>query len=205
LVILLYSMKKLKKEFYLRDVNVVAKELLGKRLVTNFNGQLTAGLITETEAYAGVTDRASHAYGGRRTARTEIMYSEGGVAYVYLCYGMYSLFNVVTGKKDLPHAVLIRAIQPVTGLETMMKRRKMKSEAKNFSSGPGTLAMALGIHFRKHSGLSLLDSEIWIEEGQPVNRSAILTGPRIGVDYAGKDAFLPYRHRIVLSTGKFQK
>src|SRR5688572_7863163 len=102
---------KLKRDFYTReDVVLVAKELLGKVLCTKWNGKTTSGIITETEAYEGITDRASHAYRGRRTERTEIMYSEGGTAYVYLCYGMHHLFNVVTNKKDIPHAVLIRAV-----------------------------------------------------------------------------------------------
>src|SRR4051812_45478122 len=114
---------KLKKSFYQRDdVVQVAKELLGKYLFTHIDGKLTGGIITETEAYAGVIDRASHAYGGRRTARTEIMYGEGGTAYVYLCYGIHSLFNVVTNKKGTPHAILIRALHPTHGVETILKR-----------------------------------------------------------------------------------
>src|SRR5436190_15707600 len=114
---------KLKKSFYQRDdVVEIAKELLGKYLVTNFNNKLTGGIITETEAYAGIIDRASHAFGGRRTARTEIMYNEGGTAYVYLCYGIHSLFNVVTNKKNIPHAVLIRAIHPTHGIKKMLAR-----------------------------------------------------------------------------------
>src|SRR4051812_33790234 len=118
---------KLKKSFYHRDdVVQIAKELLGKYLFTNFNNKLTGGIITETEAYCGVIDKASHAYRGRRTARTEIMYNAGGTAYVYLCYGVHSLFNVVTNRKDIPHAILIRAIQPTHGVETILKRRKMK-------------------------------------------------------------------------------
>ena len=191
-------MTKLIKKFYRRDdVVEVASDLLGKFLFTNIGGKLTGGIITETEAYAGVTDQASHAYGGRRTRRTEIMYREGGTAYVYLCYGMYSLFNVVTNKKDIPHAVLVRAIHPVEGLEVMTKRRKIKPGAKNFSSGPGTLSIALGIHFSSHSGLSLLDSTIWMEDRKlEISPSMILSGPRIGVEYAGKDALLPYRFRI---------
>jgi DNA-3-methyladenine glycosylase len=191
-------MSKLKKDFYQReDVVATAADLLGKYLFTKRNGKLTGGIITETEAYAGIVDKASHAFGGRRTPRTEIMYREGGTSYVYLCYGMYSLFNVVTNKKDIPHAVLIRAIHPVTGLEEMSKRRKLKTESKNFSSGPGILSIALGIHFKTHNGLSLLGPDIWIEDRNlEIKSSSILTGPRIGVAYAGKDAKLPYRFRI---------
>jgi DNA-3-methyladenine glycosylase len=190
--------KKLDKRFYLqRDVVVAARSLLGKYLFTRFDGQLTGGIITETEAYAGEIDKASHAFGGRRTNRTETMYSEGGTAYVYLCYGMYSLFNVVTNKKDIPHAVLIRAIHPIAGLDIMEKRRKMKPAAKNFSAGPGTLSIALGIHFTAHNGLPLEGGEIWIEDRNlNIVPKQILVSPRVGVESAGKDALLPYRFRI---------
>ena len=138
---------KLTRFFYTRtDVVLIAKELLGKYLFTNFDGIFTGGIITETEAYNGVIDRASHAFGERRTARTEIMYSEGGTAYVYLCYGIHSLFNVVTNKKNNPHAVLIRAIHPTHGIEHMLRRRKMPRFKKNLSDGPGKVSEALGIH-----------------------------------------------------------
>lgn len=114
----------LPESFYTRtDVVMIAKELLGKTLVTNFGGVATAGMIVETEAYAGVADKASHAYGGRRTTRTEIMYMHGGTAYVYLCYGIHHLFNVVTNVRDVHHAVLIRAIEPLAGIDIMLERR----------------------------------------------------------------------------------
>ncbi len=185
---------KLPLSFYSRpDVVQIAKELLGKHLFTRFNGVLTGGIITETEAYAGEIDRASHAYGGRRTARTEIMYAEGGTAYVYLCYGIHSLFNVVTNKKDIPHAVLIRAIHPTHGVNQMLKRRKMAGQKKNLSSGPGTVAQALGIHY-SHSGILLTEKKIWIEDkGIHVNEKDILKSKRIGVDYAGAHAQWLYR------------
>jgi DNA-3-methyladenine glycosylase len=116
---------KLALEFYSRkDVELIARQLLGKVLCSNIEGDITCGMIVETEAYAGITDRASHAYGGRRTARTEIMYRPGGTAYVYLCYGIHHLFNVVTNVQDQPHAVLIRAIEPIEGIDVMLKRRK---------------------------------------------------------------------------------
>src|ERR1051326_6683267 len=123
---------KLQRDFYTReDVVLIAKELLGKVLFTKVEGKTTAGIITETEAYAGVSDKASHAYRGRRTARTEIMYSEGGAAYVYLCYGIHHLFNVVTNKKDVPHAVLVRAVRPFDGTPVILKRRnKSKLDPK---------------------------------------------------------------------------
>jgi len=191
-------MEKLKEGFYQRsDVVQISKELLGKYLMTHVNGQTTGGIITETEAYAGIRDQASHAYGDRRTSRTEIMYNKGGVAYVYLCYGIHHLFNVVTNKEGTPHAVLIRAIKPQDGMEIILKRigsnRKSKTAVAN---GPGTVSKALGIHTRD-SGIILSGDRIWVEDrGMVVEPSTIITGPRIGVDYAGEDAKLPYRFRI---------
>lgn len=185
---------KLARSFYERpDVVTVARELLGKELCVVMDGQLTTGIITETEAYAGITDRASHAFGGKRTARTEIMYARGGTAYVYLCYGMHSLFNVVTNVKDVPHAVLIRAILPRKGISTMKARTGKNVINGAFSNGPGKVAKALGIHY-SHSGLDLLGKAIWISDaGLEVPDDQVLCGPRIGVDYAGDDAKLPYR------------
>ena len=186
-----------KKSFYQNeDVVSLAKNLLGKKLCTNFHGQFTSGIITETEAYAGVTDKASHAFGGRKTERTKTMFEEGGTAYVYLCYGIHHLFNIVTNKKGIPHAILIRAIQPVDGIETMMERRKKYKLDKTFSGGPGTVSQALGIHV-KHSGEVLTGKEIWVEEtGIVIPKKEIIAGPRIGVDYAGEDAKLPYRFYV---------
>ncbi len=198
---------KLPLSFYCRnDVVLIAKELLGKFLVTRIDGIKTAGIITETEAYNGETDRASHAFGGRRTARTEVMYSEGGTAYVYLCYGIHSLFNVVTNKKNIPHAVLIRAIYPVEGFEKMLsRRRRPKATEADLCIGPGTVSQALGIHF-SDTGKSLLGNEIWIEDRKfRIPDSKIITGPRVGVDYAGKDALLPYRFRVLHSEDLFIK
>ncbi len=180
---------KLSSDFYQRDnVVTVAQELMGKVLFSCFEGKVTAGVIVETEAYDGIHDRACHAFGGRRTPRTEVMYRAGGVSYVYLCYGMHHLVNVITGPQDVPRAVLIRAIKPIEGIETMQKRRKGK---KPLAAGPGTVAQALGIT-TKHNGLSLLEKTIWIED-QGIAFNDLLTGPRIGVDYAGSDALLPYR------------
>ncbi|MCX6306545.1 MAG: DNA-3-methyladenine glycosylase [Bacteroidetes bacterium] len=191
----------LSRQFYLRpDVVQIARELLGKKLFTNIGGITTSGVICETEAYAGTSDRASHSYGGRRTQRTEIMYAMGGTAYVYLCYGIHSLFNVVTNEFDIPHAILIRGIIPAEGIETMMQRAGKAKITKDFGIGPGKVSKILGIHY-SHSGLDLVDkpgnsasTAIWIEEsGYSVNRALIRSGPRIGVDYAGEDALLPYR------------
>jgi DNA-3-methyladenine glycosylase len=184
----------LSRSFFLRDdVVLIAKELPGKYLFTCFDGKLTGGIITETEAYAGVTDKASHAFGRRRTDRTEIMYREGGTAYVYLCYGVHSLFNIVTHQKDIPHAVLIRGFYPTDGIETMLARTGKTGITKNFGVGPGKVSKALGIHF-SHTGLDLSGKEIWLEDrGIVVNENEIISGPRIGVDYAEEDALLPYR------------
>ena len=211
---------KLEKEFYLsEDVVQVSKDLLGKFLCTKIDGKLTAGIITETEAYAGEIDKASHAYGNRRTKRTEIMFADGGMSYVYLCYGIHHLFNIVTNFKDTPHAVLVRAIMPVDGLETIFKRRNIitnkepaayvEADKKNkIAGGPGTVSQALGIK-TIHSGLDLTGKVIWIEDrGLTVPKKNIIAGPRIGVDYAGEDALLPYRFilkgNIYVSGGKLK-
>jgi DNA-3-methyladenine glycosylase len=187
---------KLQRSFYTRqDVVQIARELIGKVLFTKLNGDVTSGIIIETEAYEGVTDRASHAFGGRRTARTEVMYSTGGVAYVYLCYGIHSLFNIVTNKKDVPHAVLIRGIYPLEGLEVMQKRAGKSLFRKGSGTGPGNISKLLGIHY-SHSGIDLLGNEIWLEDRGFIFNDEILAGTRIGVDYSGKDAFLPYRFWI---------
>ena len=185
---------KLDKSFYLReDVVKIAEELLGKYLFTNFEGVITGGIITETEAYEGITDKASHAYNDRRTARTEIMYQTGGIAYVYLCYGMYSLFNVVTNVEGVPHAVLIRGIKPVEGLEDIKKRVKQNNLNKYLLNGPGKLTKALGIHY-SHTGTDLNSDTIWLEDrNYKINKKDIIITKRVGVDYAKEDALLPYR------------
>ena len=185
-------MKKLDTGFYLRDnVVAVAKDLIGKLLVTNFNGIHTSARITETEAYAGVTDKASHAYGDKRTTRTRIMYRSGGCAYIYLCYGIHSMLNVVTNREGVPHAVLIRGVMPVNGLKQMQAR--MGRKLQNVISGPGLTARAMGIHYSM-TGKSLLDEEITLfDDAHKVHPSDISITPRIGIDYAEEDAFLPYR------------
>lgn len=188
---------KLKHDFYLReDVVAISKDLLGKYLFTNIRGKLTGGIITETEAYHGETDRASHAFGGRRTPRTETMYAAGGRAYIYLCYGIHHLFNVVTNREGVPHAVLIRAIKPEEGLETILRRRKMKILNKRVSGGPGTVSSSLSITTQM-DGTDLSGNTIWIEDrGIQTGSRDILSGPRIGVDYAGADARKPWRFRL---------
>ena len=189
--------EKLEAGFYRRaDVVRVSRDLLGKVLCTRVNGAVTKAVITETEAYAGVGDRASHAWGGRRTRRTEPMFGPGGVAYVYLCYGIHHLFNVVSGPADTPHAILVRAGRPLEGVRLMERRRRRAAGDKGFMAGPGSIAQALGITTRL-TGKSLLGETIWIEDhGVAVAHADILVGPRVGVDYAAEDAARPYRFRI---------
>ncbi len=189
-------MKKLPREFYTRsDVLEVARDLLGKKLVVpTRNGARVAGLIVETEAYRGPEDRASHAYNGRRTTRTETMYDCGGTAYVYFVYGMYHQFNVVTNVEDVPHAILVRAVEPVEGLDVMRRRRRGRSEYE-LTSGPGRLCLALGID-RKLDKADLLGDRVWIEEGVSISPRQISRGPRIGIDYAEEWIKKPWRFWI---------
>ncbi|HEU4606562.1 MAG TPA: DNA-3-methyladenine glycosylase, partial [Chitinophagaceae bacterium] len=187
-------MQKLSLSFYKRaDVQLIARELLGKLLVSRFNNIYTVGRIIETEAYAGETDRASHAYAGRRTARTEVMYGSPGKAYVYLCYGIHHLFNVVTNMEGIPHAVLVRAIEPVEGIPAMLNRTGKSHAGQGPGRGPGNCSKALGIT-TLHSGVDLTGDTLFIARDkisdQPLD---IGTSPRIGVDYAGEDALLPWR------------
>ena len=191
-------MKKLPLTFYQRaNVLQIAKELLGKILVTKWDGIATTGRIVEVEAYNGVVDKASHASGGRRTNRNEVMYGKGGVAYVYLCYGIHHLFNVVTNEPETPHAILIRALEPLKGIDTMLKRTNKKQLDHTLTRGPGNVSRALGISFKHHSGRSLLSKDLFIAEDNFVlNKKDVASSPRIGVDYAGEDASLPYRFYI---------
>lgn len=189
--------KKLSKDFYQRgDVLVIARELLGKILVTELGGERCAGRIVEVEAYNGTMDKASHAWGGRRTTRTEVMYAPGGVAYVYLCYGIHHLFNVVTNTGNIPHAILIRALEPLEGIECMLKRTGKKKPDNSLTRGPGNVARAMGITTAL-TGTALLGKQIYIaDDDYRVADTDIIAGPRIGVDYAGEDALLPYRFYI---------
>ncbi|MDD5677800.1 MAG: DNA-3-methyladenine glycosylase [Kiritimatiellae bacterium] len=184
-------------DFYRRpDVVRISRDLLGQYLFTRIDGRTVAGgRIVETEAYAGATDRASHAYGNRRTRRTAVMYSAGGVAYVYLCYGLHALFNVITGVEGIPDAVLIRALEPTHGISVMLKRRGRACLDRKLTAGPGVLSQALGITVL-HSGQSLLGDEIWLEKGIKLRPEQVVATTRIGVDYAGADAKLPWRFRM---------
>ena len=189
-------MNKLLREFYTRsNVLEVARDLLGKKLVVpNRNGSRVAGLIVETEAYRGPEDRASHAYSSRRTNRTETMYGRGGTAYVYFVYGMYHQFNVVTNAEGIPHAILVRAVEPSEGLDIMRRRRRGRSEYE-LTSGPGRLCLALGID-RKLDKADLLGDRVWIEEGISISPRQISRGPRIGIDYAEEWIKNPWRFWI---------
>lgn len=187
-------MKKLSHSFYNRnDVVTIAKELLGKVLVTSFDNRITSGRIVETEAYAGEVDRASHAYGGRRTARTSVMYGSSGTAYVYLCYGIHHLFNIVTNAENIPHAILVRALEPLEGIPVMLERTGKKKIDFTLTKGPGNVSKALGIT-TGDTGVSLLGDLIYIaSDGYRLPAVKIIATPRIGVDYAGEDALLSYR------------
>jgi len=180
---------KLTRNFYIRSGLVVARELIGKKLVSCSEEGITAGIIIETEAYMGAEDAASHSYKNRRTARTESMFSEGGHLYVYLIYGMYLCANVVANVRDIPEAVLIRALQPTDGIELMQNRRQKKS-LKDLCSGPGKLTQALGIS-KKDYDLDLCDDKIFIEETNL--KPTIITTKRINIDYSGEAADYPWR------------
>jgi DNA-3-methyladenine glycosylase len=181
----------LSKSFFQREnVVQIAKELLGKTIATVLNGQMTSGIIVETEAYS-FRERGCHAYLNKMTERNQVMFDDGGIAYVYLCYGIHNLFNVVTNKKDKAEAVLIRSLQPMRG-EELMKERMRTTLLKRITSGPGKLTKALGID-RTHNGKNLVSSDLWIEEGIPVAKKEIVSATRIGIDYAGEDAKLLWR------------
>lgn len=190
-------MTKLDLDFYKRDdVVAISQELLGKWLFTNLDGELTGGIIVETEAYNFPDDLANHAHGMRRTSRNQTMFWAGGCCYVYLCYGIYPLLNVITSQVDIPHAVLIRAIEPKIGIETMMKRRKREKLKRDLTGGPGILTQALGVK-KMHNGVLLTGNEIWIEDrGTIVDQSSILASPRVGIPYAKEHISLPWRFRI---------
>jgi len=188
------SAKRLNREFFIREDTLrIARELLGKLLVVPADdGTRVSGMIVETEAYLGVIDKAAHSYGGRRTQRNEITYAEGGHVYVFFVYGMYFQLNLVTGSVDDPHVILIRAVEPVDGIE-IMRRRRGEMKDKNLTSGPGKLCIALGIT-RELNGEDLIESErIWVGSHRDLKENEIASGPRIGIDYAEEFAGLPWR------------
>lgn len=188
---------KIKEEYFRNsDVLFLARDLIGKFIFTLIGGQITGGIITETEAYKGITDKASHAYGGRRTKRTETMYAEGGVLYVYLCYGIHYLTNFVTNKAEIPEAILIRSIFPTHGEELILKRTKKSMITPTILQGPGKVSKGLGITLADN-GKSIATERIWLEDrGLTISAEHITIAPRIGVEYAEEDALLPYRFLI---------
>ncbi len=191
------TMNKLPLTFYDRqDVVQIARDLVGKIVVTILNGKKTSGRIVETEAYVGITDKASHSFGGKRTGRNEHMYSAAGTAYVYICYGMHQMLNVVTNKTGVPDAILIRAIEPIEGIKIMAERCGKLAGDFTLTRGPGNVAKALGIN-KIHSGKHLLDEEIYlIDDGYKSKNDELGISPRIGVDSAGEDALLPFRFYV---------
>jgi len=191
---------KLPSSFYTNpNVVQIAQHLIGCKLCSNINGVLTAGIIVETEAYNGRTDKACHAFPDKKTPRTQVMYEMGGIAYVYFVYGMHYLFNVVTNKKELADAVLIRAIEPTDGLEEMYTRRKMNKNGNLLTGGPARLAQALGID-KQLNGENLMGNKVWIEPRSLDFDEELEETKRIGVDYAGEDANLPWRFSIIGNT-----
>lgn len=178
------------------DVVALARDLLGKYLYTRIDGVLTGGRIVETEAYAHIDDQACHSHLGRFTKRTRVMYEAGGVAYVYLIYGRYALFNIITNVAGKADAVLIRGLEPTEGIAEMQLRRGLQQPARNLTAGPGLLTQALGIKV-EHYGTDLTGPLIWLEDQhEPVEPEDVLASPRVGIDYAGDDAALPWRFRI---------
>lgn len=182
----------LKPKFFQSD-NVVelARKLIGCRLSTKINGQITSGMITETEAYAGQNDKACHAHLGRFTKRTSVMYEPGGIAYIYLCYGIHHLFNIVTNTSGNADAILVRAFKPINGIDTMIKRRGKSKLDKTLTSGPGNVSQALGLN-KNHNQNSVCSNEIWIKKTEYFSPELVQT-TRIGIDYAEEDAKLPWR------------
>lgn len=180
-----------------KDVIFLSKDLLGKYLMTKIGSEeITGGMIVETEAYNGINDKASHAYSNRRTKRNEMMYAKGGVSYVYVCYGIHCLFNIVTGNVNDPQAILVRAIKPIIGFASIMRRRKKDKISYSIASGPGILCQSLGIRL-KHNGIPLDGSQIWVEDRKnKIATENIIASSRVGVDYAEEDALLPWRFRI---------
>ncbi|OPJ59395.1 DNA-3-methyladenine glycosylase [Clostridium oryzae] len=194
-------MKLLDREFYNRDTVIVAKELLGKVLVHEVNSQRISAKIVEAEAYMGVNDKAAHSYGGRRTARVEAMYGKPGTSYVFIIYGMYNCFNVVTREEGNPQAVLIRAAEPVEGLDIMAENRfketynqLTKSQIKGLTNGPGKLCGALLID-RSLNGEDLCGNKLYLEEGEN-EKFNIISSKRVGIDYAEEAKDYPWRFYI---------
>lgn len=188
-------MNKLPQTFYERkDVIEIAKELIGKIVVSEINGKLTSGRIVETEAYVAIVDKASHSFNARRTPRNEDMYAAAGTVYIYICYGMHQMLNIVTNKKNIPDAILIRAIEPIEGIDIMLERTGKSQSDFTLTKGPGNAGKALGI-CKEHSGVHIRGDKIYIVEDKKfiLPPQQIGVSKRIGVEPAGEDALLPYR------------
>jgi len=184
---------KLLRSFYNRsDVLVIAQELLGKTLCTKINQQVCKAKITEVEAYCGRTDEGCHAYPNKRTKRTEIMYSEGGYAYIYLCYGIHTMFNIVTNVEGLANCILVRAIEPIEGIDLMQQRRSLKKASYQIGRGPGCVGQAMGMQLNLY-GTDLLSDIIWIESASDLKPKEIGVSARIGMNFDGPDKDLPWR------------
>lgn len=190
-------MKRLPRSFYKRtDVVTIARELLGKIVVTNIDGITTSGRIVETEAYVAFTDKASHSFNGRRSAKNEHMYGAGGTSYIYICYGIHQMLNIVTNEKNIPDAVLVRALEPMEGIAAMLGRTGKNQLDNTLTKGPGNVGKALGL-FKHHSGINLMDDTIGLYQDRfELKEKQVGLSKRIGVDYAGEDALLPYRFFI---------
>ena len=185
---------KIPVSFYRKeDVIQISKSLLGKKIYSNINNHIVSGMIVETEAYNGVEDRASHAFNNNLTKRTQPMFCNGVISYVYMCYGIHCLFNIVTNNKNIPDAILIRAVQPLSGINIMKKRRKIQKD--KLCSGPGCFTKSFGINL-KHNQQSLISNTIWIENYKSINESNIICSPRVGIDYAKDFKLKPWRFRI---------
>ena len=192
---------KLTQSYFLNsDVVSLAKQLLGCYIHTQINGNYCSGIITETEAYAGKNDKACHAHLGRFTERTKVMYEKGGIAYVYLCYGIHHLFNIVTNTAGNADAILIRAAEPTEGVEHMLERRNKLKLTPQLTSGPGNFSKAFGIT-KQHNGLTVTEHQIWLSQGTSITEKDIVKTTRIGIDYAEEDALLPWR--FYLKENKF--
>jgi len=181
---------RLTREFYARETLQVAKELLGKILVHEVNGVKLRGKIVETEAYIGSIDKACHAYGGKHTPRLETLYGMPGIAYVYFIYGMYHCFNVITKEEGYPEGVLIRAIEPIDGLDEMSNLRfkkdynkLTKAQIKNLTTGPSKLCIAMNIN-KENNKQDLCKRDLYIEDPVEIEKVTIIEAKRIGIDYA---------------------
>ena len=181
-----------------REVEIIAQNLLGSHITTSFDGKYTTGLIVETEAYKAPEDKGSHAYGNKRTQRTETLFHHPGTSYVYLCYGIHHLFNIVSGPRGSAHAILLRAIEPIDGIGSMLDRRKANKITKNLTNGPGKLSQALGIS-TNHNGVNLYNKQSKIKiklAEQYLSKDQIICSPRVGISYAQECAQWPWRFRI---------